>query len=317
MYFVFNEFLTLIMTMVKFSLTNLIIDCTMLTERYKNIPLNSQVQDEVIGVSHIKNDKLNYVLYRILISFIRSITILMGFLILIFLNIFQKLKKLMLKLKYQCKQAFSAFRKIMLILKLKYYCKQTFLAPRRIMVGILIILLTGIYFKFIDINGAIEKFINFIEIDNERLISKVNINASYDQEQITTYSTIEEVENTFNVEVLKLEYIPQNFKFDFAEVNCDSTNDRIRITALYTNSDSSDNIVYSIYINRNISTNSKLLEEKTATEVKEYYYNGIKFFVFENNHWVSVRWFYNNIEYEIHGLQDEQEILNIIKNIKI
>lgn len=183
----------------------------------------------------------------------------------------------------------------------------------------LVVFLMGIVFKLTNIDAAIYKFIVNVIVNNEQVITKINSDntlSQYKELEDTIYNSLSSVEKDFNIEILKLYYIPNGFKQDSITVASDINQDRIRITILYTNLDNNNNIIYNIYVNKSISTNSKLIQEKVNADVEEYKFNDLTFLVFKNNNWYSSKWTLNNINYEIQGIRSKQEILNIIEKIK-
>lgn len=172
-------------------------------------------------------------------------------------------------------------------------------------------------FIFIQLKGNTDILNNWIKINDENVVSFVYPKSSYSSDTSKLiYKDFESIEKDFDIEFFKPYNLFIDFDLDVIEVSFDGTQDRIRINALYTNSDN-HNITYNAYIVKKSSTNSKVIKEKKNTEAKELYCNGIKFLVFQNNRWYSVSWYYQDIEYEIHGFKNEQEILNTIKNIEI
>lgn len=181
------------------------------------------------------------------------------------------------------------------------------------------IAICSLFFLFITLKSFANSDIlnNWFKINDKNIISSVysKSNYLYDNSKLT-YSNFKDIEKDFNLEFFKPDSLFPEFSLDVIEVNSDKDKNRIRINALYINPNK-HNIVYNIYIGKSNSTNSKVVKEKKDTKVKEIDFNGIKFLAFQNNHWWSVSWYSKNIEYEIHGFKNEQEILNTIKNINI
>lgn len=212
-----------------------------------------------------------------------------------------KLNSTIIKIKLNLKNRFKSLK--MLIFKFKA-------------IGFIFCIIISL-FAFVQLKGNTDILNNWIKINNESVVSSVYRKNGYlDYTSRFIYKDFESIEKDFNIEFFKPENLFTDFNLDIIEVSFDGTQDRIRINALYTNSDN-HNMTYSVYVGKSISTNSKSIKEKKDTEAKEFYCNGITFLAFQNNRWYSVSWYYQDIEYEIHGFKNEQEILNTIKNIKM
>lgn len=62
---------------------------------------------------------------------------------------------------------------------------------------------------------------------------------------------------------------------------------------------------------------SQILVEKTEKDAYLYLFNGINFYVIENNKFPVITWEYNNVDYNLTGNVTKQELLDIINKLKI
>lgn len=234
-------------------------------------------------------------------------------------NVINKLElrniRILLK-NYSYKENLKLFDKVYIIITLfKKEFKHILKGNKRLKVCIASFVLTLVFIN-ISLLANTDMLKNLLIFSSENITSIIKPKVINEEElennfKEKSYNSFEDLENDLEMDFLKLKYLPTDFKLKDLIVSKNNSN--IRINVLYSND--VDNIVYGLYINEeSINTNSKVVEEINSS-AEEYKFNDIEFLVFENKNWVSARWFYENIEYELHGFKSKQEILDIIKNI--
>lgn len=138
-------------------------------------------------------------------------------------------------------------------------------------------------------------------------------------EEIESYKEFKFIEDKLNVKLLKLNYIPNEFNLEEITVSEDKNNTTFRISALYPNKIGSRTLVYNAYIAQNLNVNSQIIQEKTQKDSVVGYFKcnniEIPYNIFENTNWYSATWNYNNIVYELYGIESKDELIKIINSI--
>lgn len=136
-----------------------------------------------------------------------------------------------------------------------------------------------------------------------------------------TYKEFKDVENRLNVELLKLNYIPDRFKFEKITVAEDESSTNFRISAIYSDKNDNTSLIYNAYVGRNASVNLQVIQEKMQENpiIGHFKLNNIDipYNIFENTNWYSVTWSYNNIVYELYGIKSKDELIKVIDNVSL
>lgn len=135
------------------------------------------------------------------------------------------------------------------------------------------------------------------------------------------YKEFKDVENRLNVELLKLNYIPDRFKFEKITVAEDESSTNFRISAIYSDKNDNTSLIYNAYVGRNASVNLQVIQEKMQENpiIGHFKLNNIDipYNIFENTNWYSVTWSYNNIVYELYGIKSKDELIKVIDNVSL
>lgn len=131
------------------------------------------------------------------------------------------------------------------------------------------------------------------------------------------YKEFKDVENRLSIELLKLNYIPDRFKFKKITVDEDESSTNFRISAIYSDKNDNISLIYNTYVGRDASVNLQIIQESPTIGYFKFNNIDIPYNIFENTNWYSVKWSYNNIVYELYGIKSKDELLEIIDNVSL
>lgn len=128
------------------------------------------------------------------------------------------------------------------------------------------------------------------------------------------YTSFTDVKDDFNVMFSEPTFIPDNYKLENISVNKNERDNKLQISAKYTDNDNI--IVFNVFIFLTGNVNAIFTTEKTEDDVIIEKYNKIEYLYSSNYDWNTIKWSEDNIAYVLSGPISKKELYKIIQNLK-